>query len=48
MPLDLWKRSSKIRENYLSNPQLNDIVDYGVTIDLQKKSFMEHAESCPN
>ena len=25
IPLDLWKRSSKIRKNYLSDPQLNMI-----------------------
>ena len=38
MPLDLWKRSSKIRENFVSDLQLSMIyIDYGVTIDLQKK-----------
>ena len=41
IPLDFQKRSSKIRENFVSNLQLNDIKDYDVTIDLQKKSFAE-------
>ena len=41
IPLDFQKRSSKIRENFVSNLQLNDIKDYDVTIDLQKKSFTE-------
>ena len=48
--LDFWKRSSKIRENFLSDPQLNmiDILDYGVTMDLQKKYFLKPAKSYPN
>ena len=25
-----------------------DIIDYGVTMDLQKMSFIETAESCPH
>ena len=39
---DLRKSSSKIRENFVSNPQL--ITDYGVKRDLQEKSFIEPAE----
>ena len=35
----------------MSDPQLStikyDIIDYGVKIDFQKKSFIERAESCP-
>ena len=41
IPLDFQKRSFKIRENFVSNLQLNDIKDYDVTMDLQKKSFTE-------
>ena len=48
IPLDLHKRSSKIREDFASDPQLNDIIEYGVMMDLQKKSFIEPAESCPH
>ena len=46
--LDLPKISSKIRKNFVSNPQLNMIydVDCDVTMDLQQKSFIEPAESC--
>ena len=41
MPLDLWKRSSKIRENFVSDLQLSMIyIDYGVTIDLQKLGLL--------
>ena len=36
--MDLSKRSSKIRENFASNPQLNMI--------FQKKYFIEPAEGC--
>ena len=43
---DLQKRSSKIREDFVSDTQLNDIIDYDVTMDLQKKSFIGPAESC--
>ena len=25
-----------------------DIIEYGVTMDLQKKSFIERGESCPH
>ena len=25
-----------------------DIIDYGVTMDLEKKSFIEPGESCPH
>ena len=40
--------SWKIRENFVSNPQLEcDIIYYGVTMDLRKKSFIELVESCP-
>ena len=42
---DLQKRSSKIRD-FVSDTQLNDIIDYDVTMDLQKKSFIGPAESC--
>ena len=45
MPLELRKRSSKIRENFVSNPQL--IIDYDVKMDFQKKSLFESAERCP-
>ena len=45
MPWDLQKTSSKIRENLVSDPQL---IDYGVTMDLQKKSFIEADESFPH
>ena len=43
MSLDLWRRSSTIRENFVSDPQLS--IDYGVTMDLQKKPFTESASS---
>ena len=31
----------KLEKNFVSNLQLNDIKDYDVTMDLQKKSFTE-------
>ena len=43
---DLQKRSHKIREDFVSDTQLNHIIDYDVTMDLQKKYFIEPAESC--
>ena len=46
MPLDLRKRSSKIRDNFVLIRY--DKKDYDVTMDLQKKSFIESAESCPH
>ena len=46
MPLDLRKRSSKIRDNF--ELIRYDKKDYDVTMDLQKKSFIESAESCPH
>ena len=45
--LDFRRRSSKIKENFVSDPQLN-MIDYGVMMDLQKKSFTEPGESCPH
>ena len=46
MPLDLRKRSSKIRDNFVLIKY--DKKDYDVTMDLQKKPFIESAESCPH
>ena len=44
------KRSSKIGENFVSNPQLNMVQQtiYGITMEPKKKSFAEPAESCPH
>ena len=44
IPLDIRKSSSEIRENFVSDPQLN----MDVTIDLQQNFFVEPAESCPH
>ena len=38
------KRSPKTREDFLSDPQLKMTIDYAVTIDFQKKSFIETAD----
>ena len=47
--MDLQRRSYKITESSVSNREPKyDIIDYGVTMDFQKKSFIEPAKSCPH
>ena len=38
----------KKKKNYERPTVRYDIVEYGVTMDLQKKSFIELAKSCPH
>ena len=43
------KNSLKLEKILWENPQLKyNIIDYGVILDLQKKSFTEPADSCPH
>ena len=42
------KDPGKLENIYEQSTIKNDIIDYGVTMDFQKKSFIEPVESCPH
>ena len=42
------KDPGKLENIYEQSTIKNDIIDYGVTMDFQKKPFIEPVESCPH